>query len=713
MRHVLVVIALIVSIFSDAQSTDSIFDALNLNEVVVSGTRYAYDRSEAPIVVDVIKPKLLQATQSISLADGLSYVPGVRVETNCQNCGFTQLRLNGLEGAYSQILVNNRAVFSALNSVYGLEQIPTNMVEKIEVVRSGGSALYGSNAIGGTVNIITKDPQENAWELRQNISLIAGAAIDQNTSFNTSIVSKSSTSGLTVYGMQRTREAWDANGDGFTEAVQLNSKVMGAKAFYKSSKQSKLTADFSWVDEYRRGGDRLELAPHLTDITEALNHNIFLGGLNFDFWSKDKRTSGSVYLSLSNTLRDSYYGGLGGERTAEDSIAALNAYGNTTDFSVVTGSQITHNFSDKQVLVAGAEWQGNETFDEIQGYQRSIDQQVNAYGMYAQHEWKPNKKFKSMLGARYDLVNVEGQYILASIARSSNLNLGVLSPRATLMYRLNGATRLRGGYARGFRAPQTFNEDLHISFAGGEPLFAVLSEYLTHETSNAFTASWNHNANYLGGQTSLLAEAFFTQLNNPFINVSTGATLPNGSIVEEVRNGSGARVQGLNYEVGWAPNPGFTLQLGGTLQRSAYTELQTLFEPEGEPLPGETIVSTMRFLRTPDTYGYFNMYYAHSPKTSIDLTGTYTGSMLVPLIVSDSGFLELKESKQFLDINVKVNHEMDINKRLHIESSVGIKNLLNSFQDDFQSGAARDAGYIYGPVLPRTLFVSIKISGSH
>ena len=713
MRHVLVAVALVVSIFSDAQSTDSIFDALNLNEVVVSGTRYAYDRSEAPIVVDVIKPKLLQATQSISLADGLSYVPGVRVETNCQNCGFTQLRLNGLEGAYSQILVNNRAVFSALNSVYGLEQIPTSMVEKIEVVRSGGSALYGSNAIGGTVNIITKDPQENEWELKQNISLIAGAAIDQNTSFNTSIASKSSASGVTLYGMQRTREAWDANGDGFTEAVQLNSKVLGAKAFYISSKQSKLTADFSRVEEYRRGGDRLELAPHLADITEALNHNIFLGGLNLDFWSKDKSTTGAIYVSLSNTLRDSYYGGLGGGRTAEDSTAAFNAYGNTTDFSVVTGGQITHNFSDKQVFVAGAEWQHNQTFDEIQGYQRSIDQQVNAYGMYAQHEWKPNKRFKSMLGARYDLVNVEGQYILASIARSSNLNLGVLSPRATLMYKLSDATRLRGGYARGFRAPQTFNEDLHISFAGGEPLFAVLSEDLTHETSNAFTASWNHSANYFGGQTSLIVQAFFTQLNNPFINVSTGATLPNGSIVEEVRNGSGARVQGLNYEVGWALNPGFMLQLGGTLQRSIYTELQTLFEPEGEPLPGESIVSTIRFLRTPDTYGYFNIYYAYSPKTSIDLTGTYTGSMFVPLIVSDSGFLELTESKQFFDVNVKVNHEMDVYKRLHVESSVGIKNLLNSFQNDFQSGAARDAGYIYGPALPRTFFISIKFSGKH
>ena len=713
MKNCILLFGLIFSQLTFGQSTDSIFDAFNLNEVVVSGTRYAYDRSEAPIVVDVIKPKLLQATQSISLSEGLAYAPGVRVETNCQNCGFTQLRLNGLEGAYSQILVNNRAVFSALNSVYGLEQIPTSIVEKIEVVRSGGSALYGSNAIGGTVNIITKDPQENSWELKQNISLIAGEAIEQNSSFNTSVVSKSSASGFTAYGMQRTREAWDANGDGFSEAVQLNSKVLGAKAFYKSSKQSKLTADISWVDEYRRGGDRLELAPHLTDITEALDHSIFLGGLSLEAWSKDKRTSGSLYVSLSNTLRDSYYGGLGGGRTAEDSAAALNAYGNTMDFSAVTGGQITHNFSDKQVFVVGAEWQRNETLDEIQGYQRSIDQQVHSYGLFAQHEWKPNKKFKSILGARYDLVSVEGRYILSSIARSSDLNLGVLSPRATLMYKVNGATRLRGGYARGFRAPQTFNEDLHISFAGGEPLFAVLSEELTHETSNAFTASWNHTANYFGGQTSLLAQAFLTQLNNPFINVSTGATLPNGSIVEEVRNGSGALVQGFNYEAGWAPNPGFTLQLGGTVQRNTYTELQTLFEPEGIPLPGEGIVTTDRFLRTPNIYGYFTTGYRHTPRTSLDLTGTYTGRMLVPLIVSDSGFLEIRESKQFLDLNVKINYDVDFKERFHLESSVGIKNLFNSFQDDFQSGAARDASYIYGPALPRTLFISIKIGGRH
>lgn len=699
--------------WSFSQSLDSIYDALNLHEVVVSGTRYYYDRSEAPVLVDLLSSKHLKASQSISLADGLSFVPGVRVETNCQNCGFTQVRLNGLAGSYSQILVNNRPVFSALNSVYGLEQIPTNMIEQIEVIRGSGSALYGSNAIGGIINILTKDPQENSWEIKQNIALMAGQAVDQNTNFNTSWVSKNSVSGITLYGTQRSREAWDANGDGFTEKVELNSNVLGVKAYHKLSLQSKLTFDFSWVDEYRRGGDRMELEPHLTDITEELDHDIFLGGANVDFWSKDRRTSSSVYGSFSKTQRDSYYGGLGGGRTAEDSTMASNAYGVTGDFSAVIGGLTTHHITDEQTFVFGGEWQWNETLDQIDGYQRSIVQSVNAYGVFAQHEWKPTKKFKSILGARYDRVAVQGQYLLASIARSSEINLGVLSPRATFMYKLSSLTRFRGGYARGFRAPQTFNEDLHISFAGGEPLFAILSNELAHETSNAFNVSWNHTATYFGGQTSLLFQAFYTQLNNPFISVSTGSTLPNGSIVEEIRNGSGAQVQGLNYEAGWAPSPFFTLQLGGTIQSSLYDEFQILFEPDGIPNPGEGIVVTNRFLRTPNSYGYFNIYYSHQPEISMDFTGTYTGSMLVPLIISDSGFMELRNSNSFLDVNLKLNYSKDLSKKLNLETSLGVKNLFNSFQNDFESGADRDASYIYGPSLPRTYFLSLTLRNSY
>ena len=106
--------------------------------------------------------KLFESTHATCLAQGLSFQPGVRVEDNCQNCGFTQVRINGLDGHYSQILMDSRPIFSALTGMYGLEQIPANMIERVEVVRRGGSALFGASAIGGTINIITKEPTRNS-----------------------------------------------------------------------------------------------------------------------------------------------------------------------------------------------------------------------------------------------------------------------------------------------------------------------------------------------------------------------------------------------------------------------------------------------------------------------------------------------------------------------------------------------------------------------
>ena len=139
-------------------------DLIQTENVVVSANRQEENRKEASIVVNVVDSKTFELTNSLNLADGLSFIPGLRLETNCQNCGFQQVRINGLDGPYSQILIDGRPVFSALFSVYGIEQIPANMIDRVEVIRGGGSALYGSNAIGGTINIITK-PQFSMLEL--------------------------------------------------------------------------------------------------------------------------------------------------------------------------------------------------------------------------------------------------------------------------------------------------------------------------------------------------------------------------------------------------------------------------------------------------------------------------------------------------------------------------------------------------------------------
>lgn len=686
-------------------------DALGLDEVVISATRNRVERKSAPVVVSTIKPRLLTATQSISLADGLSFAPGVRVETNCQNCGFTQVRLNGLEGGYTQILLNSRPVFSSLLGVYGLEQIPTNTIERVEVVRSGGSALYGSNAIAGTVNVITRDPILNTWEIGTNLALIGGEQPDRVLNFNTSVVADDLKSGMTLFGTYRNRDPFDANKDGFTEIVKLRNLTVGAKAFLRPTNRSRISVNLNAINEYRRGGDRLDLAPQFTDITEELDHDTFIGGVDYDITSKDGTGRTQVYTSASYTRRKSFYGGLGGGRTPQDSALANNAFGNTRDLAWVSGLQYTKNVNTRDILTLGVEYTLSETEDQIPGYNRLIDQVVNSIGGYGQYEWKPTEAFTALLGARLDQVQVDGQYAVGGIERASDIRQTVLSPRLTLSYKLSEYLRLRGGYARGFRAPQAFNEDLHIANVGGEPQFVILSEDLKTEYSNAYTASLNYSRSKDLLQLDILLEGFYTALKDPFTQVSTGAVLPNGSILEEVRNGSGARVYGTNFEVGVSPDLQWQFQLGGTLQRSRYEEPQLLFESDGTP--GESDVVIDEFVRVPNLYGYLNASWIPGETFNVDLTGTYTGQMTVPRVISETGFLELNEVNPFFDLNIKLESHIDFSEEFMATFTVGVKNLFNSYQDDFEVGPTRDSNYIYGPAAPRTYFFGVKFGKLH
>lgn len=682
-------------------------DLLGLDEVVVSATRNRVNKKEAPIIVNTLGEKLINATQALAVSESLNYSPGVRVENNCQNCGFTQVRLNGLDGSYSQILVNSRAVFSALNSVYGLEQIPTQIIDKVEIVRSGGSALFGSNAIAGTINIITKDPVLNTWEVGSYLGFIDGDTPDRLLNFNASIVSDDLTSGATFYGSRRDRDEWDANSDGFTEMVKLKNTTFGTKFYYKPTDRSRLTVDATVLNEYRRGGDRLDIPPHLTDITEELTHNTVMGGISYDFNNESNTNYYSIYSSVQYTDRDSYYGGLGGGRTSQDSLAALNAYGITKDLAMANGFQFTKQFRN-DVLTAGVEYNLSRTEDNIVGYNRLVDQKVNTGGLYGQYEWKPNTKFSALIGARLDYINVDGIYRVDTIERGVDLSQTTLNPRLTISYEIVEDLKFRGGYARGFRAPQAFNEDLHITLVGGEPQFVILSNDLESEFSNAFTGSFNYTKEFRTFQANFLVEGFYTVLDNPFTLVSTGAQLPNGSIIEEVRNGEGARVYGANFEFGVSPSKKWLFQLGGTFQRSEYKEDQVLFEADGTD-PNESDILISEFVRNPDFYGYLNTNWTPNEKFSISATGTFTGSMIVPRVISESGFLSLNESPSFFDLNLNAESHFDISEDFQLTLNAGVKNLFNSFQDDFDVGPTRDSDYVYGPALPRTFFVGLTI----
>ncbi|MDD4199527.1 MAG: TonB-dependent receptor, partial [Paludibacter sp.] len=282
--------------------------SLSLNEVVVSANRNETNRREASVVVGVVSPKIFAATNSVCIADGLNFQPGLRVENNCNNCGFTQIRINGLEGPYSQILIDSRPIFSALSGVYGLEQIPVNMIERVEVVRGGGSALYGSNAIAGTINIITKEALNNSFTAGYNYERIGGTTSDNAVNLNTSMVSDDNKAGMYLYGSYRNRLPYDHNGDTFSEVTRLLNHTTGMRSYYHLSSQSKLTLEYHNIHEFRRGGNDFHLQPHQTDITEQVEHETNGGGLAYNWFSPDAKQKLNVYTSLQQVLRQSYYG---------------------------------------------------------------------------------------------------------------------------------------------------------------------------------------------------------------------------------------------------------------------------------------------------------------------------------------------------------------------------------------------------------------------
>lgn len=655
-------------------------DLVGLNEVVVTANRYEASRQETPVIVNVLNAGLLNASSAVCMSDGLSLSPGLRVENNCQNCGFQQVRINGLEGPYSQILIDSRPIFSALSGVYGIEQIPVSMIERVEVVRGGGSALYGSNAIAGTINVITREPVQNAFEAGIHLASIGAKAIDRNTSFNGSWVSNDRVAGITVFGVHRNRDHFDANGDGFSEIGLIKANSLGMRSFFKTSNQGKITATYHFISEYRRGGNKFDLQPHETDITEQTDHQINGGELVYDHYSRNLKSKYSVYTSAQFINRESYYG------AQQD----LYAYGSTQDMSIVTGLQLTHKADQllfaKADIVGGAEWQANHMHDKMPGYDRDLQQDINIVGFYAQSEWKLRTS-NILLGARLDKHNL--------------INAPIFSPRLTFLQNIGSKVQWRSSFSTGFRAPQAFDEDLHIIAVNGGVMLIQLDPELRPEYSKSVSSSIDAYIRPFGKESNLMAELFYTKLDDVFV-LETLETDANGNLIVERRNGSGAKVYGINLENRTVLNDLSQFQLGLTLQQSRYSEPEAWSDNEEsellEALP-----------KSPNVYGYLHFTQNLNKNWRVVLTGNYTGSMKVPHYEGYVEQDEIIETPAFIEANIKLSYIFDFAEGMQMRLEAGVQNLFNSYQKDFDQGIFRDAGYMYGPMKPRTYFVSLKI----
>ena len=654
-------------------------DLVQIDGVIVSATRSETTRRMSPTLVNVIGMDVYNKANATTVAQGLSFQPGVRVENNCQNCGFQQVRINGLDGQYTQILIDSRPIFSALAGVYGIEQLPANMVDRVEVMRGGGSALFGSSAIAGTINIITKEPVRNSAAISHTTTAIGGSGAFHNTTdINAAIVSEDNKLGLAIFGQNTEKDAWDANGDGFTELSTISGQTLGFRGYVKTGLYSKITAEYHHLQEFRRGGDNLDLPPHEAMIAEQTDHGINTGGLKFDWFSKDQKHRMNAFASVQHINRDSYYG------------AGMdpNAYGKTNDLTWVGGAQYIYKADNclfmPSDLTVGLEYNEDYLRDNMSGYGRVTEQTVRIVSAYAQNEWK-NSRWGILIGGRLDKHNlIDGL---------------IFSPRANLRYNPTENINLRASYSYGFRAPQAFDEDLHIDNVGGTVSMIRLADDLRVEKSQSISVSADMYHRWGNWQGNVLVEGFFTDLDDVFALRELG--FEDGILIKERHNESGARVFGANLEGKFAYKDIFQVQLGVTAQSSKYKEARSW---------GEGVEATRNMFRTPDLHGYLTASYNPFKALTIAVTGTYTGSMYVEHHAGMIAQNVTVKTPDFLDMGFKASYDLKVYRSFSMQLNAGVQNIFNSFQKDFDSGADRDSGYMYGPTLPRTFFFGVKLS---
>ena len=654
-------------------------DTVTLDQIVVSSNRSETLKREAPSLVSVVDAEVFDRVSATSLAGGLAFQPGVRVENTCQNCGFPQVRINGQDGRYSQILVDSHPLFSSLTGVYGLEQIPANMIERVEVLRGGGSALYGSSAIGGTINIITKEPKQSMAEMSHTTTSIGmGGAMENATSLNASLVSDSGKAAVSVFAQSRTSGGYDVDGDGFTELLEANSEALGMRSMFRLSNYSRITAQYHRIKDYRRGGDNLDLPQHEAEVCEQADHTIDGGSLTYD-WSDPTHTNRlNLYGSFQNTARKSYYG------AGKDP----DAYGRTHDLTAAAGVQWVHEFDHllfmPSVLTLGSEVSHNDLHDTSIGYNIDTKQVANIYGAYFQNEWR-NSQWSILVGGRLDKHNL--------------VSTPIFSPRANLRYNPTEEVSLRLSYAEGYRAPQAYDEDLHIAIVGGERTRIQLAKDLREERSRSLSASAEVYHTFGSVATNIIVEGFYTRLEDVFALREIGHD-DAGVAVQERYNGSGATVSGVNIEGRAMFGRKVELQAGFTLQRSLYAE------PEQW---SETAEASLNMFRTPDAYGYFTLMWKPMAKLNIDLSGNYTGPMWVQHYAGYIAEDVAVRTQSFFDASLRVGYTTLVYDDTFIELFGGVKNIFNSFQSDFDQGADRDSGYIYGPLMPRSAYLGVEI----
>ncbi len=598
-------------------------NAKELEQVVISGTMKEITRSESPVPVEVYSQTYFKKNPTANIYEALQNVNGVRPQLNCAVCNTGDIHINGLEGPYTMVLIDGMPIVSSLSTVYGLSGIPNSLVDRIEIVKGPASSLYGSEAVGGLINIITKKTQNTP---RFSTDVFTTSWGEVNTDLGLKMKIKEKAEVLTGVNYFNFQQKIDKNKDNFTD-MTLQDRISVFQKWNFIRKENRIFnlagrcmyedrngGDVRWEKKFR-GGDSIYGESIYTSRYEVLG--------NYQLPTTEK-----VMLSFSynSHAQDSRYGTTSYIALQQIGFSQLTWDKKLGKHDFLLGTALRYTFYDDNTPAT-------QNTDTIQP--TTIAQKTWLPGSFIQDEIAITDKNKLLLGFRYDYNSYHGN---------------IFTPRIGYKWAIKENKSLRINAGTGFRVVNLFTED-HAALTGARTV------EIKHELRPE--KSYNANINYIhkitlekGTTINLDATAFYTYFNNRI--VGDFDTDPNKIIYDNLNGHAVSKGLSLNVELNLIQ--GLKIITGGTLMENTLTE---------------NGITRQQILTEKFTGVWAVSYKIKKAKLAIDYTGNVYSPMRLPIL----GELDPRSSvSPWWSIQ---NIQFTYNGFKNFEIYGGVKNLLN------------------------------------
>jgi len=593
----------------------------SLDEIVISGTLRPVSKTASPVPVEVYSQTFFKKNPTPSIFESLQNVNGVRPQLNCNVCNTGDIHINGLEGPYTFVLIDGMPIVSGLSTVYGLTGIPQALIERVEVVKGPASALYGSEAVGGIINIITKKPSNSP---KLTTDTFASSWGETNTDIGLRYNLSEKTQGLLGVNYFNFQNRIDNNNDNFTDLTLQNRISFFNKINFERESNKVFTIAARYVYEDRWGG-QIDWDKEFRGSDQIYGESIYTNRWE-TFGTYQLPTSENInfQFSANGHYQDSFYG------TDAYTAEQLIGFG-----QFVYNKQIKENHDLLVGLAYRYTFYDDNTFATIDENEVVNQPSKNHLpGIFLQDEISLNKQNKLLLGTRWDYNSAHGN---------------IFSPR--INYKWNSkdnADIFRASVGNGFRIANIFTED-HAALTGAREV--EFKGELKPETS------WNANMNYvkkINTENTFItidASTFYTYFNNRIL--PDYETDPNKIIYANLNGFSVSKGISLNTDIlftnGLAVNAGGTLMDVSVIENSIKT----------------------RQLLTESFSGVWSISYKFNSSFSFDYTGNVYGPMHLPLLGKNDK--RAAYSPWYSIQNIQITKKFSNSWKIY----GGVKNLLN------------------------------------